>query len=326
MQARSRPLAVLAIAVVCSIALPALAQARTTHSKLRVEADGKALEPGVNYSNRSITSENSNACGDRDSREERLRGANAMGIIGHAARVNDAVAPFKTSDTFDFALIVCRIGSFSAFDTNQAWLYKVNHEFASVSGDQLEVGRSDDVLWYFANFSTGANTGDELDLVAPDRTRPGEPLTVTAYQYDGNGDRQPAANVTVQGGTASTTTDASGEAEVVFANEDRAFLRATRGDDIPAEPEEVCVRADLADCPERLGERFVGTGREDDIRATGGADSIEPKDDRDVVRARDGDDKIDVGGGGADRVDCGGGRDVVEASRNDELEDCEVRR
>jgi hypothetical protein len=250
-----------------------------------------------------------------------------MGLVGHAARVRSRLEPFRTSDTFDFGLIVCRIGDFAAFDTNRAWLYKVDHEFASIGADQLEVGRSADVLWYFANFSTGANTGEELDLSAPDRTRPAEPATVTAYQYDGQGNREPAAGVTISGAAAPAQTGPDGKAVVTFADQGFSSLRGTRDDDIPAAPEQVCVASNLSDCPVRLGERYVGTNQDDLIRATDGADDLRARDGRDVVEARDEDDRIDVRGGGGDTVDCGGGRDVVDASSNDRLErNCEVRR
>ncbi len=69
MKTRSRALAAVSAAGACMLALVATADAshRTTHSTLRVEGLGKTLDPGTNYSNRSITTKNSNRCGDRDS-------------------------------------------------------------------------------------------------------------------------------------------------------------------------------------------------------------------------------------------------------------------
>lgn len=319
---RSRTIAVLSLAAACVLTLPAVASAETVVSKLRVEAGGDALDPGVSYSNGSIRAKTDDDCGETTEDSYKLEGANASGLIGHAARVNEELSPFRVSDTFDFALIVCRIGEFAAFDPNQSWLYKVNHEEAQVAGELFELDRGDEVLWFFADFASGENTGKELDLVAPDRGQPGDTMEVRAFKYSAGGTRKPVENAIVSGGAApAAPTDEDGKTVVTLGDEGRDKLRATRDaqDDIPSAPEPVCVKDPLDDCPPRIGERIVGTNRDDAIKGTRGADRI---------TARRGDDRIDVEDGGVDEVDCGpGGDDRVRADGKDEVAgDCEVER
>ena len=326
MNNRLRAVLVLSLAVACVLATATAGAAKTTHSKLRVEAIGKTLDPGFHYSNASIRTRNSDACGERDSRRERLRGPNAMGLVGHASRFNRRLRPFRTSDTFGFGLIVCRIDAYKGFG-NRAWLYKVNHVSPPVGADQRRVGRGDEVLWYFANFSTGRNTGDELALRGvPVAATPGERFEVQALAYDGNGDARPAADVRVR--SAAEPTAADGTTTVTARSTPGTMaIRGARGNDIPSEQLAVCVKRNLSRCPERRGGAFVGTGRPDAIRASGGPDLIRARDGRDNVRARRGDDLIDVRRGRKDRVNCGAGHDKVRADRRDSVaSNCEVVR
>lgn len=332
----NRPRAVLAllVATACALAVTATAVARTTHSHLRVEAAGKALDPGTTYSNKAITTRNSRACGSINSKRERLRGANAMGLLGHASLVNGRLRPFRTSDTFDFGAIVCEVGNFKGF-RNRYWLYNVNHQLATIGGDQLRVGRRDEVLWYHVRCTEtneetfecvdGENYGEELDLAAPVRTRPGD-FSVRAFEYTDSGRRTPQRGIRISGpGVTPVVTGRNGQATVTAA--DSTTLRATRPaqGDIPSEPLEVCVESKLARCPDRRGDTFVGTGSADAIRATAGPDLIRPRGGRDLVKARDGDDRVRARGGGRDRVNCGPGRDVVKADRRDRVAaNCEV--
>lgn len=334
----SRPRAVpalcLAIACVLAVGASATASARTTHSTLRVEAAGQALDPGTNYSNRSITTRNSRACGPINSGRERLRGANAMGLLGHAAEVNGKLRPFRTSDTFDFGAIVCEVGDFQGFG-NRYWLYNVNHQLATIGGDQLRVGRGDDVLWYHVNCTEtseatfecidGENYGEELDLAAPVRTRPGA-FKVRAFEYSGSGQRDPQPGIRISGpGVTPAVTGPDGTATV--RSTDDTTLRATRQSqgDIPSHPLEVCVDQNLSRCPDRRGEEFVGTGDADEIRGTAGPDVTRPRGGRDLVDAGDGDDTVKARGGGTDRVRCGAGTDAVKADGDDVVaESCET--
>lgn len=326
MNNRRRTVLVLALASACALAMTPAATAATTHSNLRVEAIGKTLDPGTNYSNGSIRTRNSSACGPRNSKRERVTGANAMSLAGHASKVNRRLRPFRTSDTFDFGLIVCQIGDFKGF-ANRAWLYRVNHASPPVGADQRRVSRGDDVLWYYANFSTGKNTGDELELRGvPVAARPGQSFQVRAFAYDSNGNAGSAANVRVTG--ASARTAANGTTTVTARSTPGTMrVRVRRGSDVASAPLEVCVEQNLNRCPDRRGERFVGTARADEIRGTAGPDVITPRGGRDVVKARGGDDFVNVRGGGRDRVNCGAGRDTVRADGEDRIAaNCEVVR
>lgn len=338
MHGRFRTLAVLCLAAAGALALAASAVAAefTTHSQLRVEAGGDPLEPGANYSNGSIRSTNSSACGQRNSRYEQLRGANATGLVGHAARVNQALPPFRTGDAFEdtFGLVLCQIASFQGFGSNY-WLYNLNHVAGTIGGDQQPVRRGDEVLWYYVECTQtsgfecvdGRNYGRELGLRAPARSEPGDPFTVTALTYTASGAPRPEAGVQVSSpdGTTTAVTDGNGQATIVLTESTR--LRATRQSqgDIPSAPLEVCVEADLSRCPARRGEAFFGTERADRIVATRGADTIRPRGDGDVVSAGEGDDFVNVRRGGRDDVDCGPGRDAVRADARDRLSGCERR-
>lgn len=327
MNNRLRTFVVLCLATACALAAATTATAATTHSKLRVEATGSTLDAGTNYSNGAIRTQNSSACGPRNSARERLRGANAMALVGHASKVNRRLRPFRTSDTFgsQAGLVVCEVGSFKGFG-NRAWLLRVNHRFASVSGDRTRVGRGDEVLWYYANFNTGRNAGDELGLrQVPAAVRPGQQFQVRALSYAADGSARPAAGVKV---TGAPRTNANGVTAVTARSTPGTMLiRGTRGNDVPTEPLAVCVARDLARCPDRRGETYIGTPRADDIRGGAGPDVIRPRGGRDVVSSRRGDDVVRVRGGGRDRVNCGAGRDVVKADTDDRVAaNCEVVR
>ncbi len=319
MKTRSRALGAALAACALLVAAPGVASAAAPPiSKLRVEARGQALDPGVFYVNNTARlATTTSECGpDRPGDSRTVSGPSAIGLVDYARQTNRSLVPYLVSDTFDFGLIVCRIGNAGAFNSNEAWLYKVNHKAAQVGGDQFRLSRGDQVLWYFADFATGANTGDELELRAPARVQPGSPFTVTAIAYNGEGVARPAAGATIAGGATTAVTKQDGTAQVTIPNEGRTKLRASRPpNDIPAAPTTVCVNATLSRCPERRGEFIVGTDRPEPIVGT-----VAP----DLVYARAGDDQIDVRNGGADAVSCGPGNDNVLAGGLDRLgADCE---
>lgn len=331
MNRRTQTLGALALGAACAIAGAAPAGADlTTHSSLRVEAGGEALEPGTNYSNRSITTQNTNACGNGgDSATERVRGASALGIIGHAARVNNRLSPFRTSDRFGEGTLVCRIGDFGAFDQNRFWLYKVNHEFAELAGDRLAVDRGDEVLWYFANYASDDNTGDELDLESvPRRVAPGSQFEVRTVGYDGGGQRTNAEGVVVEGGAAPSVSGADGTALVTAPTQEGLItLRGERDPDIPTAPVTLCVENQAEDCP-TVREEYVGTSAGDLIKSSDAPDLIKPKQGADRVRAG-GDDDYIYARGGRDTIVCGLGEDVVKTVRGEDefpADDCEDKR
>ena len=315
------------ILAACALALaifvpvvPTSAVADTVVSQLRVEANYEALDAGTNYSsaNALVHSSESPACDGND--QSKVKRATALGVLEYAGDVNERVDPVRAQGfASQPGLFVCQIGAFTndQSDFDPVWLYKVNHEEPSVGADQFELDRGDEVLWYFADFASGVNTGRELTLNAPARARPDEKVRVKVVSFDGDGDRKRPGGVGIvdaESGETVAATNGDGRAKV-RVDEGVTRLRAIKGDDIPSAPVDVCASDDSGDCPKRRGETFVGSDRDDEIDGTKGADD---------VRARGGDDSVDVEGGERDEVDCGGGKDDVVADRKDRVAgDCE---
>ena len=325
MNDRLRTLLVLSLVTACAVCLTATAGAASKHSNLRVEALGKSLDPGTNYSNPRVTTRNSNACGARESRTERVGGGNALGIVGNAAESNGRLSPFRTSDTFssEAGLLVCQIGAFKGFD-DRSWLYRVNLRAANRSADRKRVDRNDDVLWYFADFTSGRNTGDALELRgAPAAASPGEEFQVRVRGYPFSGPPAPAAGVNVTSASEPTATD--GTTTVTAISDPGVMrLRASGGDAVRSAPVEVCVDSSASRCRDPRGETFVGTGGPDRLVATGGGDLMRPGGGNDAVAGRGGADRIQARDGDRDRVNCGAGPDSVAADGRDRLSDnCE---
>lgn len=338
MNRRTRALALLTLGAACATAAaPAGAADFTTHSELRVEADGQPLEPGANYSNHGVgVAAAEGACADQG--RVRTSGANALGLVQHAGRQNGQLRPlYAQSFSSTPGLFACRIGAYAASGFDSYWLYNLNHQSATQAGDLQRVGRDDTVLWYFVECTesqgyscvAGENYGRELGLRAPARAMPGEPFTVTAFTYSATGRPRPQAGIQVAGDGATTgVTDEDGHATITAA--DSTTLRATRESrgDIPSKPLEVCVAADLSSCPSRRGGDFYGTDRQDLILGGDGPDTIKPRGKPDRVRSGGGDDYVYARGGGRDRVACGAGHDVVKTTRGEDdiADDCEEKR
>ena len=289
------------------------AEAKPVVAELRVEAAGKALEPGTSYvtDTATVQTDKRAACGGSGN-SKTLSGATAMGVLTNAAPVNPLLRPVGISDKFSFGLLVCGLGEYVASDT-AFWLYKVDHKSPEVGGDQYKLQPGDEVLWFFQDTTKNENTGDELVVDAPARARPGQAFTVTVYSYDFAGKRKPAAGAEVRGATVQMT-DADGKATVTIDKRQTVSLRATRGADIASKPVPVCVDSP-SKCPARPGKHIVGRNVADSITGTPGADEIE---------GRGGADRIRVNGGGVDTVDCGPGRDTVVKDRRDRAaRDCE---
>lgn len=318
MKTRSRAVGSLVATCALLVALPAAAQAAPTIAKLRVEAGGAPQSSGAYYvTDTTRLATRTRQCGkDRPGDSRVVSGPSAIGIVDHAQETNARLRPYLVSDTFDFGLIVCRIGDFGAFDANQAWLYRVNHEEAQVAADQYTLERRDEVLWYFADFASGENTGAELGLRAPTRVRPGVPFTVTAIAYDAEGRESPAVGAAISGADAPAVTGPDGRAQVTLTREGTRTLRAERAPNaIPAAPTGICVKEELSRCPERRPELIVGRNASDPIVGT-------PSPDRVVARA--GNDRIDVRNKSGDDVFCGAGNDSVLTTPGDHVSaDCE---
>ena len=302
--------AALAACVVAVLAAPQ-AVAATVPAELRVEATGgQDLTHGWTYFSDSATllTDTSEPCGGKG-QNVTLEGANGLSIVEHARRHNDRLDPLRVSDKFDFGLLVCGIGSFTASDS-RFWTYKVNHVAPEVGAEQYPLKPGDDVLWSLQDIETGENTGNELELVAPTTVEQGEPFEVTVNQYDFSGQKSPAVGAAVGG----KLTDAQGRATLTLdGSEASEILRAVRGTDIPSAPVRVCVGR----CERIAQKRIFGTGAADVIVAK---EAIAER-----VNASGGADRIDVrGDSSSDRVFCGSGRDRVFADQADRVaRDCE---
>lgn len=161
-----------------------------------------------------------------------LKGGTALGLLAKGARGSAALNPLLISDSFDFGLALCGVGS-SVARGEGSWYLKINHKSQEVSGDAARIKAGDEVLWALA---PSFPYPDELALVAPAKSRAGKAFTVRAYVYDSKGKRKPAAGVRVTG--ASGLTDAAGRATVTVRGPKR--LLARKGDLIP-DRATVCV-------------------------------------------------------------------------------------
>ena len=300
----------------CMLVLAAApgAAAESVPAELRVEGAGGAdLTHGWTYfsDTTTIKTDTSEPCGG-SGQTHTFQGATALGILEHARLHNGRLDPLRVSDKFDFGMLVCGIGEFTSNDSS-FWTVKVNHVALTVAAEQYPLKPGDDVLWAFS--SGESNTGNELELVAPDTVEAGVPFEVTVNQYDFEGNRSPADAVQVAGaGPTPAVTNAEGKAEITLGDDEpSAILRAFHGSDIPSAPVRVCIDS----CGGIAKKRIFGTRARDLIAARGRF--------AERVYASGGDDRIDVRGGlFSDRVSCGPGRDRVLANRGDRVaRDCE---
>jgi hypothetical protein len=309
-----------AFALVALLAVPGYASATPSYS-LRVEAPGATLDPGTQYAVRSPigalrgeTLANGNCA--RGQGRIPLAGRTALGLAATAFNATKALDPLWIVED-GFGRRICRMAGFNETDTPfTGWLYRVNHTAPPVGADVAQLKHADEVLWVFADFGSGINTGDELVLNAPIATAPGMiEVSVTSVSFDGA--VTPAPDGTVVTGGAAPVTTVGGKA-LVGVPSGTSFLRATADAATPTEiasaSQSVCAFANPADCPPQRGQRIVGTNLNDGFKGGGGPD---------IVRTRGGRDKVRVRGGATDVVNCGKGRDIVIADASDKLRKCE---
>jgi Domain of unknown function (DUF4430) len=236
----TNPLRHAVLAALLALALvPAGAVAKSVTASLRVQGPHKALDPGTSYGTGTVqaTTDQRAACGG-SGKPTTIAGPTAMGILVTAAKTDRALRPVGISDKFSFGLTVCGIGNYVGFESTSFWLYKVNHKSPQVGADKYPLKPGDQVLWYFEDTNTGANTGDELALTAPAHATAGKAFKVHVWDYDAKGKRKPAAGAKIGG----FTTDAGGTATIKVSKARRLHLRATHGHDIPSATVTVVVR------------------------------------------------------------------------------------
>jgi hypothetical protein len=165
-----------------------------------------------------------------------VKGDTALGLLARASLSTGSLKPLLLSDSFDFGLALCGVGS-SVAKGGTSWYLKINHKSASVSADAAKIKAGDDVLFALAESDPKTFAyPDELWLSAPKTATAGKAFTVRAYTYDEKGKRKPAAGVKVSG--ASAVTAADGKTTVTLSKPSQ--LLATNGDLIPSRAA-VCI-------------------------------------------------------------------------------------
>jgi hypothetical protein len=237
-----------------------------------------------------------------------IQGPKALGAVVHASQADADLRPIWVTDAFSFGLGLCAIGGKEPTSSG-FWYLKVNHVGSQVGGDQAVVNSGDDVLWYL---SPSFPPGDELELIAPNLARPGEPFQVAVFSYTDDGTKTPAAGALVSG--AFEPTDANGTTTINPTGEGTFPLQATRGVDIPSNLVNLTVDEELDPCAAQVPGEIVGTRKRDKIDGT-------PDPDR--ITARGGKDRVRAAGGCSDVVDCGSGRDTATVDASDVVRRCQ---
>jgi hypothetical protein len=237
------------LAAVCTLALSltfaftAVAAAKGLQADLRVVgAGGKVLaERTVPSANVSVKASPKATCfgpgtgGSGDSVQ--LKANTAMGLLASGAKMIASLRPLLISDSFDFGLALCGIGS-SVAKGSSSWYLKINHESLEVGGEVAKIKAGDEVLWALVKTEAPDFAyPDDLALTAPDVALAGKPFTVRVWAYDGKGRKTPQAGAKVTGAAAPTGAD--GRTTVTLRRSARLIARAAG--EIPSAREAVCI-------------------------------------------------------------------------------------
>jgi hypothetical protein len=231
--------AVCALALSLTFALTAVASAKGLAADLRVVGSGgKVLaEKTVASANVSVKTSPKATCfgpGSGGSGDNvQIKGNTAMGLLASGAKTIAALRPLLISDSFDFGLALCGIGT-SVAKGKASWYLKINHKALEVGGDAAKIEAGDEVLWTLA---PSFPYPDELVLTAPAAAKAGMEFTVRVWAYDEKGRRKPQAGAKVTG--AAEPTGADGRTTVTLGKPGKLIARA--GGTIPSAREAVCV-------------------------------------------------------------------------------------
>lgn len=232
-----------ALALSLTFAFAAVAAAKGPMAELRVVGSGgKVLaEKPVPTAKVSVKTSPKATCFGPGSggsgKNVEIKAGTALGLLANGAKMLAALRPLLISDSFDFGLALCGVGS-SIAKGSSSWYLKINHKSLEVSGDAAKIKPGDEVL--YALVKTEAPDfayPDELALTAPNSVKAGMPFTVRAWAYDGKGKRTPQAGAKVTG--AAQPTGADGRTTVTLSKP--AKLIARSGGEIPSAREPVCV-------------------------------------------------------------------------------------
>jgi hypothetical protein len=235
--------AVCALALSLTFAFAAVAVAKGPSADLRVVGTGgKVLaEKPVPLAAVSVKTSPKATCfgqgsgGSGDSVE--IKANTALGALANGAKLVPALRPLLISDSFDFGLALCGVGS-SVAKGSSSWYLKINHKALAVSGDVARVKPGDEVLYSLVKTEAPDYAyPDELVLTPPTSTKAGATFTVRVWAYDGKGKRTPQAGAKVTG--AAEPTGADGRTTVTLSKPARLSARAAG--EIPSAREAVCV-------------------------------------------------------------------------------------
>ncbi|HEX5988665.1 MAG TPA: hypothetical protein VFY75_00440 [Solirubrobacterales bacterium] len=233
------------LAVACALALSmtmaftAVAAAKGLTADLRVVGSGSKVlaEKTVVSSNVSVKTSPQATCfgpgtgGSGDS--VTLKGNTAMGLLASGSKTIPALRPLLISDSFDFGIALCGIGS-SVAKGKASWYLKINHKSLEVGGDAARIKAGDEVLWTLA---PSFPYPDELVLSAPAKAEAGMEFTVRVWSYDEKGRKTPAEGAKVT--EAAKPTGADGRTTVKLGKP--AKLSAKAAGEIPSAKVAVCV-------------------------------------------------------------------------------------
>jgi len=166
-----------------------------------------------------------------------LMGNTAMGLLASGAKTIPALRPLSISDSFDFGLALCGIGS-SVAKGSSSWYLKINHKSLTVGGEVAKIKAGDEVLWALAKTEApDYKYPSELVLTAPRSATAGSAFTVRVWAYDEKGKRTPQAGAKVTG--AAEPTGADGRTTVTLGKPAKLIAKATG--EIPSARAAVCV-------------------------------------------------------------------------------------
>ena len=218
--------AVCALAISITLAFAAVASAKGFKAELRVVgAGGKVLaEQPISTATTAVKTSPKAECFGKGSGGSgdpvTIKGNTAMGLLAHASKSVAALSPLLISDSFDFGLALCGVGS-SVAKGKSSWYLKINHKSLEVSGDAATIKPGDEVLW---DLAPSFPYPDELVLEGPNKAKAGMPFTVRVLSYDEKGKSKPVKGVKVTG--ASEPTGADGRTTVTLSKPARLIARA----------------------------------------------------------------------------------------------------
>jgi hypothetical protein len=234
-----RPAAVCLLAISITLVFAAAASAKGFKAELRVVgAGGKVLaEKPIATATTTVKTSPKAECFGKGSGGSgdpvTIKGNTAMGLLAHASKSIAALSPLQISDSFDFGLALCGVGS-SVAKGKASWYLKINHASLSVGGDAAIIKPGDEVLW---DLAPSFPYPDELVLEGPNKAKAGMPFTVRVFSYDDKGKSKPAKGVKVTG--AGEPTGADGRTTVTLSKPSRLIARATG--EIPSARLPVCI-------------------------------------------------------------------------------------